>query len=119
MADRRVSRTVELKPGEHGVVELGELQAGELIMGSVKEVNHDDFLFVIVDEANYRRFMEGEKEAEEEEADLQALAEGDGKGHYRIEVEIEAAGRYFLIVESEAAAMGRTVKVELQVSKDA
>jgi hypothetical protein len=115
MADRRVSRTVELKAGEHDVIELGDLREGELVKGFVKDVNHDKFLFVIVDEANHKRFMEGEDEAEEDESELQALAEGDDKGHYKIEIEVEASGKHYLIVESEAAAMKRTIKVELTI----
>ena len=119
MADRRVSKTVELKAGDHDVVELGELQAGELVKGFVKDANHDKFLFVIVDEANHKRFMESEEEAEEDEEELKAIAEGDDRGHYKVEAEIAATGKYFLIVESEAAALKRTVKVELQISKPA
>ena len=119
MADRRVSKTVELKAGAHDIVELGELQAGELVKGFVKDVNHDKFLFVIVDEANHKRFMEGEEEAEEDEEELKVLAEGDDRGHYKIDAEIETAGKYFLILESEAAALKRTVKVELLISKPA
>ena len=117
MADIRISRTVELKAGGHGVIELGELQAGDLIKGFVKDVNHDTFLFIIVDEDNRRRFMEGEEEAEEDEEDFHVIDEGDGKGHYNVDAEIETPGKYFLIVESEAAAMRRTVKVELEISK--
>ena len=116
MAERRVSQTVEMKAGEHEVIELGGLEAGDIVKGFVKEADHDNFLFVIVDEANSRRFMESEEEAKEEEEELRAVAEGDGKGHYRIEVEIEAPGKYFLIVESEAAATKRTVRAELQIS---
>jgi hypothetical protein len=117
MAERLVSRTVELKAGEHEEIELGEMETGELLKGFVKDVNHDKFLFVIVDEANYRRFMEGEEEAEEDEEDLKVLEEGDGRGHYKIDAEIEAPGKYYLIVESEAAAMKRTIKLELRISK--
>ena len=119
MADRRVSQTVELKAGEHGAIELGEMEAPETVKGFVKDVNHDKFLFVIVDEANFRRFMEGEEEAEEDAEDLKVLEEGDGLGHYKIDVEIETKGKYFLVVESEAAAMKRTIKVELLISKPA
>jgi hypothetical protein len=119
MAERRVSRTVELKSGEHQAIELGDMEAGEVVSGFVKDVNHDKFLFVMVDEANYKRFMEGEEEAEEDSEDLKVLEEGDGKGHYRIDAEIETPGKYFIVVESEAAAMKRTVKVELLISKPA
>ena len=119
MADRSVSRTVELKAGDHEVIELGQMEAGETIKGFVKDVNHDKFLFVMVDEPNYHRFMEGEKEAEEDSEELKVLEEGDAKGHYKIDAEIETPGKYFLIVESEAAAMKRTIKVELQISKPA
>ena len=119
MSDNRITRTVELKSGGHEVIELGQLQAGHQITGFVQDVNHDKFLFVIVDEDNRRRFMEGEEEAEEDEEDLKVIDEGDGKGHYKIAAEIEAPGKYFLIVESEAAAMKRTVKVGLEITKPA
>jgi hypothetical protein len=119
MAERQMSRTVELKAGDHEVIELGEMVAGETVKGFVKDVNHDKFLFVMVDEANYRRFMEGEEEAEEDAEDLKVLEEGDGKGHYKIDAIIETPGKYFIIVESEAAAMKRTIKVELQISRPA
>jgi len=116
MAEREIVKTLELKAGEHAVMELGDLQAGELIQGSLKDVMHDSFLYAIVDEKNYKRFMEGEEEAEEEEGDLMVIAEGDGKGHYQVEAEAVEAGKYFLIVESEAAALKRKLKVHLRIS---
>ena len=116
MGERMLNRAVELKAGEHAVVELGELAAGARIMGSLKDTRHDRFLYVIVDEANHRRFMLNEAEAEEEEDDLMVIAEGDGHGHYQVDAETVAAGKHYLIIESEAAALERKIKVNLRIS---
>jgi hypothetical protein len=118
MSERRIGKTFELKAGDHEVLELGEMQPGERMRGYVKDVNHDKFLFVILDEPNYRRFMEGEDEAEEDEQDLKVLEEGDGKGHYDVDAEIEEPGKYYLVLESEAAALKRKIKVDLTISKE-
>jgi hypothetical protein len=116
MAERDLVRVVELKAGEHAVVELGELQAGEQLQGSIKDVMHDDFLFTIVDEKNLKKFMETEGEADLDDEDLKVLEEGDGKGHYQIDAEIEVPGKYYLVIESEAAALMRKIKVHLRIS---
>jgi len=118
MAERAISKAVELGAGEHAVVELGELQSGERLLGSIKDLHHDKFMFVILDEGNYKRFMETEDEAEDEEAELQVLEEGDGKGHYRLDADIEVAGKYYLIIESTAAAMKRKISVELRITAE-
>ena len=117
MAEREIRKTVELKAGEHGVIELGDMQAGELIQGSIKDAMHDSFLYTIVDEKNFKKFMEGEDEAAGDEEDLMVIAEGDGKGHYQVEAEVLVPGKYFLVVESEAAALKRKLKVHLMISK--
>jgi len=115
MAERMLTRSVELKAGEHAVVELGELSAGARITGSLKDARHDKFLYVIVDEDNHRRFMLSDSEADEEEGELMVLAEGDGRGHYQVDAEAIAAGKHYLIIESEAAALKRKIKVNLRI----
>jgi hypothetical protein len=117
MAEREIVKTVELKAGEHVVIELGEMQAGEQIQGSIKDAMHDNFLFTIVDEKNCKKFMETEDEAAEDEEDMMVIAEGDGKGHYQVDAEVVDPGKYFLLVESEAAALKRKIKVHLMISK--
>lgn len=117
MAEREIKKIVELKAGQHGVIELGDMQTGELIEGSIKDVMHDSFLFTIVDEKNYKKFMEGEAAAAEDDEDLMVIAEGDGKGHYQVEAEVAVPGNYFVIVESEAAALRRKIKVHLRISR--
>jgi hypothetical protein len=116
MAVRELVRAVELKAGEHSVVELGELPAGAQIMGSLKDSMHDDFLYTILDEKNYKKFMETEDEADADSEDLMVIAEGDGKGHYQVDAEVVEPGKYFLVVESEAAALKRKIKVNLRIS---
>jgi len=116
MAERRMTRSVELKAGEHAIVELGELEAGAQILGSIKDVRHDNFLYTILDEKNYKKFMETEDEAETDEEDLMVIAEGDGKGHYQVDTEVVEAAKYFLIIESEAAALKRKIKIDLRIS---
>lgn len=116
MAEREMTRSVELKAGEHAVIELGELEAGAQIQGSVKDAKHDIFLYTILDEKNYRKFMETENESDSDEEDLMVIAEGDGRGHYQIDAEAVVPGKYYLIVESEAAALKRKIKVHLKIS---
>ena len=116
MAERELTRSVELKAGEHAIVELGELLAGEQLLGSVKDAKHDMFLFTIVDEKNMKKFMENEEEADLDDEEMVVLAEGDGKGHYQIDAEVMMPGKYFLVVESEAATLKRKIKVHLKIS---
>jgi len=111
-----MTRSVELKAGEHAVIELGELESGTQILGSIKDVRHDSFLFTVVDEKNLKKFMETDDEADLDDEDLVVIAEGDGKGHYQIDTEIVLPGKYFLIIESEAAALKRKIKLELVFS---
>ena len=116
MAERELTRSVELKAGEHAIVELGELLAGEQLLGSVKDAKHDTFLFTIVDEKNIKKFMENEEEANLDDEEMVVLAEGDGKGHYQIDAEVMVPGKYFLVVESEALTLKRKIKVHLKIS---
>lgn len=115
MAERELIRSVELKAGEHAVVELGELLAGTQILGSIKDALHDNFLYTILDEKNHKRFMENEDEADADAEDLLVIAEGDGKGHYQVDAEVVEPGRYFLVIESQAAALKRKIKVHLRI----
>jgi len=116
MAERELTRSIELKAGEHAIIELGELEAGAQIIGSIKDAKHDNFLYTILDEKNYRKFMETEDEAEADEEDLMVIAEGDGKGHYQVDTEVVEPGKFFLVIESEAAALKRKVKINLRIS---
>jgi hypothetical protein len=116
MAERELTRSVELKAGEHAVIELGELGAGAQILGSIKDARHDNFLYAILDEKNFKKFMETEDEAASDEEDLMVIAEGDGKGHYQVDTETIEPGKYFLVIESEAAALKRKIKVSLRIS---
>ena len=116
MAERELTRSVELKAGEHAVVELGELEAGAQILGSIKDARHDMFLYTIVDEKNLKKFMATEEEAEADDEDIMVIAEGDGKGHYQVDTEVAEPGKHFLIIESEAAALKRKIKVSLRIS---
>jgi len=118
MAERRIVKSAELKAGEHTLIELGELLAGTQIKGSLKDVMHDKFLYTIVDEKNYRRFMETEEEVDEDDEELLVIAEGDGLGHYHVDTEVAEPGKYYLILESEAAALKRKIKIDLVIWKD-
>lgn len=116
MSERELTRSVELKAGEHAVIELGELESGAQILGSIKDARHDDFLYTILDEKNYKKFMETEDEADADDEDLMVIAEGDGKGHYQVDAEVVERGRHYLVIESEAAALKRKIKVNLRIS---
>lgn len=116
MAEREMTRSIELKAGEHAIIELGELPAGAQIIGSIKDAKHDNFLYTILDEKNYKKFMETEDEAEADEEGLMVIAEGDGKGHYQVDTETVEPGKYFLVIESEAAALKRKIKINLRIS---
>ncbi len=116
MAERELTRSVDLKPGEHAVVELGELPAGTQILGSIKDARHDSFLFTIVDGKNLKKFMESDDEADLDDEDFVVIAEGDGKGHYQVDTEVVDPGKYYLVIESEAAALKRKIKVNLKIS---
>ena len=115
MAQKHIKKTVELKAGATEVVELGELMPDEQIQGHVKEENHDKFLFSILDEKNYKKFMEDEDAYIEDDEDMRVIAEGDGKGHYKIDVLVEAPGNHYLVLESTEVALGIKVNVDLMI----
>ena len=108
----QIHLTIELKAGEYESIPLGQLSQHDSIKGTLMEDADEIFDYVILDEKNHTDYINGVAEDY-----IKPLAKGEVTSRYRIDTSIELTDHYFLVIESDAMAFPRIVRIDLTITR--
>ena len=110
----QIRTIIELQAGEYEVIPLGQLSQHDSIKGLLVEEDDEMFDYLILDEKNHSDYIKGV------EADyIKSLDKGSIESRYKIDKSVYLTDNYFLVIESNAMAFSRTVRIDLAITRHA